>query len=166
MHRVKLNGRLGDLGHTGMGRSEGKHLRSVHGEDAVLHIPGTLERDAAGLRARYHTHGTRGRYAQQLRCPLRRSSNFLARPCPSVCRHGYRAVGRPRVRQDSNRRGGRAAPAVGRERSAFCRARAKPAADTRVCAVQAEERYWPGTTGSAHRSSAESARRSRRWQQK
>ena len=47
--RAKLNGRAGDLGHTGVGRREGEHLRPVHGEDAVLHIPGALERDAAGL---------------------------------------------------------------------------------------------------------------------
>lgn len=40
---------LGYLGHAGMGRGEGEHIRSVHGEDAVLHIPGALERHAAGL---------------------------------------------------------------------------------------------------------------------
>lgn len=41
---------LGYFGHTGMGRSESEHIRPVHGEDAVLHIPRALERHAAGSR--------------------------------------------------------------------------------------------------------------------
>lgn len=41
---------LGHFRHTGVGRSESEHIRSLHGEDAVLHIPGPLERHAARSR--------------------------------------------------------------------------------------------------------------------
>ena len=39
---------LGYFRHAGVGRSKSEHIRSLHGEDAVLHLPGPLERHAAG----------------------------------------------------------------------------------------------------------------------
>ena len=52
---------VGHLRHPCVDRCQGEHVRADGEQDTIRGLPGRVEHPAARLRARHHTHGTRGR---------------------------------------------------------------------------------------------------------